>query len=380
MNLSKENVKKIIFIIFGAILFYEILENIGNIVICINKIISILFPFILGGAIAFIINVPMKHIEKHLFMKRKGEKIKTVRRATALFITITAFLGVIAFAMWIVIPEIAHTVSDVSEKIPGLVEKTTDKLVEMTERYPKLGSVLESEEEVDWNEVFNIVVNKLENGAGAFVSSGISIVGSVISGITSFLIAVVFSIYVLFQKEKLSNQVKQVMYSFLSRKMTERIIRIGNIADQTFSSFLSGQCLEACILGTMFFVTMSILRLPYALMMGVVIAITALIPIVGAFIGCFIGAILIFIDSPVKALVFVIMFLVLQQIEGNLIYPHVVGNSVGLPSIWVLVAVTIGGDLMGVLGMIIFIPICSILYALFRDLVKRRLNEKKIKI
>ena len=138
--------------------------------------------------------------------------------------------------------------------------------------------------------------------------------------------------------------------------------------------------MEACILGTLFFITMSIIGLPYALMMGVVIAITALIPIVGAFIGCFIGAALILIDSPMQALIFVIMFLILQQIEGNLIYPHVVGNSVGLPSIWVLVAVTVGGNLMGVLGMIIFIPICSILYALFRELVKKRLEERKITV
>ena len=363
-----------------VVLFYETLENVENIVIFINKIISLFFPFILGGAIAFIINVPMKHIENHLFKKRNDEKIKKVRRATALCITILAFLCVVAFAMWIVIPEIVDTVSETSRKLPGVFERITKETKGFARKYPELERITKSEEEVDWTEVINNVFDKLKNGAGTFVSSGIGLVSSVISGVTTFVIGLVFAIYILVQKEKLSKQAQQVLYSFLSRKMAERIIRIGNIANQTFSSFLSGQCLEACILGAMFFISMLILRLPYALMMGVIITITALIPIVGAFIGCFIGAILILMDSPVKALIFVIMFLVLQQIEGNLIYPHVVGNSVGLPSIWVLMAVTLGGDLMGVLGMIIFIPICSILYALFRDIVKRRLKEKKINI
>ena len=380
MNLSKETIKKIIFILCMVVLFYETLENVENIVIFINKIISLFFPFILGGAIAFIINVPMKHIENHLFKKRNDEKIKKVRRATALCITILAFLCVVAFAMWIVIPEIVDTVSETSRKLPGVFERITKETKGFARKYPELERITKSEEEVDWTEVINNVFDKLKNGAGTFVSSGIGLVSSVISGVTTFVIGLVFAIYILVQKEKLSKQAQQVLYSFLSRKMAERIIRIGNIANQTFSSFLSGQCLEACILGAMFFISMLILRLPYALMMGVIITITALIPIVGAFIGCFIGAILILMDSPVKALIFVIMFLVLQQIEGNLIYPHVVGNSVGLPSIWVLMAVTLGGDLMGVLGMIIFIPICSILYALFRDIVKRRLKEKKINI
>ena len=169
-----------------------------------------------------------------------------------------------------------------------------------------------------------------------------------------------------------------MLYGLLPVKRADRALEILRLANRTFSSFLSGQCLEAVILGTLFVVAMTVFRLPYAVLVGVLIALTALIPIVGAFIGCGVGALLIAVTDPWKALVFVILFLVLQQIEGNLIYPHVVGSSVGLPSIWVLAAVTLGGKLMGVAGMLFFIPLCSVLYALFRDFVKGRLAEKQV--
>lgn len=379
MNLPGNNAKKTIFVLCSAILFYQALENIGNIIDFINKLIALIFPFIIGCAIAFVINVPMRQIEKHLFKKSKYKKIPTVRRVIALVTTISAFILIVVFALRIVIPEITNTVMDVSDKLPGAMEKLLDKAEKLTEKYPEIQEAILNIE-VDWSKVVDVAVNSLKNGIGVFMVSGIGIISDVISGVTSFVIGLVFAIYILFQKEKLARQAKQVMYAFLSKEKVEKIITICSISNKTFASFLSGQCLEACILGTMFFITMSIIRLPYALMMGVVIAITALIPIVGAFIGCFIGALLILIDSPTKALMFVIMFLVLQQIEGNLIYPHVVGSSVGLPSIWVLVAVTVGGNLMGVLGMLIFIPICSILYALFKELVKRRLEERKITV
>ena len=169
-----------------------------------------------------------------------------------------------------------------------------------------------------------------------------------------------------------------MLYALLPPDGADRALEILRLANRTFSSFLSGQCLEAVILGTLFVVAMTVCRMPYALLVGVLIALTALIPIVGAFIGCGVGALLIAITDPWKALAFVVLFLVLQQIEGNLIYPHVVGSSVGLPSIWVLAAVTLGGKLMGVAGMLFFIPLCSVLYALFRDFVKARLAKKQV--
>ena len=207
-------------------------------------------------------------------------------------------------------------------------------------------------------------------------NSTMSAIGSIVSGVTTFVIAFVFALYVLLQKEKLNVQMRKVMYAFLPEARVEWCLEICSLTGKSFSSFLTGQCVEALILGTMFFIVMSILNMPYALLVGVLIAFTALIPIFGAFIGCIVGAFLILMVNPLQALIFVIVFLVLQQIEGNLIYPKVVGSSVGLPSIWVLAAVTIGGNLMGIVGMLIFIPIVSVVYTLFRASVYKHLKMK----
>lgn len=210
------------------------------------------------------------------------------------------------------------------------------------------------------------------------LDSTFSVAKNIVSSVATFFIAFVFACYILLQKEKLSVQVRKILYAYLPEKKVGTVLAVCSLAYKTFSNFLTGQCVEALILGLMFFVTMSVIRLPYALLVGILIAFTALIPIFGAFIGCVVGAFLILMVAPVKALIFVVMFLVLQQIEGNLIYPKVVGNSVGLPSIWVLAAVSIGGSLMGVVGMLIFIPLVSVVYTLFRGDVYRRLAEKGI--
>ena len=196
------------------------------------------------------------------------------------------------------------------------------------------------------------------------------------SGVTTFVIAFVFACYILLQKERLNIQIRKIMYAYMKKDLVKKVLDVCSLTYKTFSSFLTGQCVEAVILGTMFVIAMSVFRLPYALLVGVLIAFTALIPIFGAFIGCFVGAFLILMVAPMKALMFVIMFLVLQQIEGNLIYPKVVGSSVGLPSIWVLAAVSIGGSLMGVVGMLVFIPVVSVLYTLLRNNVYGRLANK----
>ena len=208
------------------------------------------------------------------------------------------------------------------------------------------------------------------------LNSTIGIASSVVSGFTNLFIGLVFSVYVLAQKEKLAGQVKRVLSAFLPEKINNSVLYVCALLNKNFTNFITGQCLEAVILGTMFVIAMTIFRMPYAVMIGVLIAFTALIPIVGAFIGCVVGAFLILLVNPWKALAFIVLFLVLQQIEGNLIYPRVVGSSVGLPAMWVLVAVTIGGSLFGIMGMLVFIPLISTVYALLRECVNRR-NEKK---
>ena len=232
--------------------------------------------------------------------------------------------------------------------------------------------------DIDWRSLSQKAIQLVQSWGGSLLSSGGGLIGGVVSGVSTFLIGLIFSLYILLQKEKLARQGRQVLYGLLPERRADRTLEVLRLANRTFSSFLSGQCTEAVILGTMFVVAMTLFRLPYALLVGVLIALTALIPIVGAFIGCGVGALLIAVADPWKALVFVVLFLVLQQVEGNLIYPHVVGSSVGLPSIWVLAAVTLGGKLLGVGGMLLFIPLCSVLYALFRDYVKGRLRDKEV--
>lgn len=382
MNWSKEDIKKILLVVGGLLLFYICLENIEAVWSFLGYLVTVSFPFILGAALAFIINVPMRSIEKILFPKTQKQRIQKVRRPLALVLTLAALFGVVFLVVVVVFPQVIDTITEVGRALPAAIQENWDKLKKLLEDQPKLLEFLNSIDfesiKINWQAIVKEAVSYAKNGAGMLVNSGISIVSSIVSGTINFLVAFVFSIYVLLQKERLADQAKQIVRAYLSEQRAKKLIDIAVMSEQVFSNFLAGQCLEALILGAMFVVTMTIIRLPYALTVGVVIALTALIPIVGAFIGCFIGAFLILVESPMKALIFVIMFLVLQQLEGNLIYPHVVGGSVGLPSIWVLAAVTIGGNLFGVVGMIIFIPICSVIYTLFREDVKKRLTMKCI--
>ena len=232
--------------------------------------------------------------------------------------------------------------------------------------------------EVKWDEILENILYFLKSGAGNMLNSTFNVAGSIISGIINVVIALVFALYILSQKERLSSQGRRIISAYLPVRAGDRILEICSLLYRNFSSFIAGQCLEAVILGTMFVIFMSIFHMPYALVVGVLIAVTALIPIVGAFIGCAVGAFLILINNPLQAFWFVVLFFVLQQIEGNLIYPKVVGNSIGLPSIWVLMAVSIGSSLFGVIGILLFIPLMSTCYALLRESVNRRnaLNVK----
>ena len=279
--------------------------------------------------------------------------------------------------MYIIIPQIAETLQSIATQLPDAFNAAQDWIYARMSYWKALQDVLEKLT-VNWNEIIRNLSTLMQDAAAAMVNSGVSAVGNIIGAIVNFFIGFVFAVYLLMAKEKLAGQGKQVVYALFKETTAQKILYVCSLSSRTFSRFISGQCLEACILGLMFFVAMSVLRMPYAMLIAVLIAFTALIPMVGAFIGCVIGALLILMVSPLKALIFVIMFLVLQQIEGNLIYPHVVGSSIGLPSIWVLVAVTVGANVMGVAGMILFIPICSVLYSLFRFFVKSRLKEKGI--
>ena len=334
----------------------------------------------MGGAFAFVLNVPMNFFQRHLFPEERIEKTRWLKKAArpfSLILVLILVIGVVSVVMFILIPQLGATFGSLGSSIQNFVPKVQKWAENVFEGNEQIRSWI-GNLNFDWNRIMEVGVDFFRHGAGNMLDSTITVARSIISGLTTFFIAFVFACYILLQKEKLNIQVKKVMFAFIPRGKAEAALEVFSLTYNTFSSFLTGQCVEAVILGSMFVVSMSVLKIPYALLIGIVIAFTALIPIFGAFIGCAIGAFLIFMVNPVKALIFVILFLILQQIEGNLIYPHVVGNSVGLPSIWVLAAVSIGGSLMGIVGMLIFIPIVSVLYALFREIVYLKLKQQQI--
>ncbi len=376
MEWNKQNIKGLLLVVCGGVAFYCALQNLDVVWGAVRGLLGILAPFLLGGALAFVLNVPMRAIERHLLQNsRRGAKL---RRPLALVLTLLAVLGVLALASLVIGPGIADAVMSIIREIPAAfdrLQKQLNGLAESLAAYLPMIQEWLAGVNIDWESLSRRVLEYAQALGSGIVSSGGGFIGGVVSGVSTFVIGLIFSFYILLQKEKLSRHGRQVIYGLLPLRRADRTLEILRLASRTFSSFLSGQCLEACILGTLFAVAMTIFRMPYALLVGVLIALTALIPIVGAFIGCAVGALLIAIDDPWKALWFIVLFLVLQQIEGNLIYPHVVGSSVGLPSIWVLAAVTLGGSLMGMTGMLFFIPLCSVLYALFRAYVKEPAGE-----
>lgn len=380
MDLNKENIKKIRGIIIFTALLIVCLWKYDVVFEFFRFIFGVTFPFILGGAFAFVLNVPMNFFQRHLFPEERIEKTRWLKKAArpfSLILVLILVIGVVSVVMFILIPQLGATFGSLGSSIQNFVPKVQKWAENVFEGNEQIRSWI-GNLNFDWNRIMEVGVDFFRHGAGNMLDSTITVARSIISGLTTFFIAFVFACYILLQKEKLNIQVKKVMFAFIPRGKAEAALEVFSLTYNTFSSFLTGQCVEAVILGSMFVVSMSVLKIPYALLIGIVIAFTALIPIFGAFIGCAIGAFLIFMVNPVKALIFVILFLMLQQIEGNLIYPHVVGNSVGLPSIWVLAAVSIGGSLMGIVGMLIFIPIVSVLYALFREIVYLKLKQQQI--
>lgn len=370
MNLNRKNIKKIRGLILFAALTVLGLMKFDLLCAAVVFVVNILKPFILGGMIAFVINIPMAFFETKVFDRhfRKG------RRGVSMVLSFLAVILAVTLVVVTVIPQLFGAIKVLTNKIPIFWSGLISQLEIIFAENPELMEILNSFEtiQIDWQKIINTVLEFLRNGMGSMLTSTFTVASSIISSTVNFFIALVFSIYILVQKEKLGSQFRRLLQAYTTPEIYQGTLKVCGLLHQNFSHFITGQCTEAVILGLMFVISMTIFRFDYAVMIGVLIAFTALIPIVGAFIGCFIGAFLMLVDDPVKALWFVILFIVLQQIEGNLIYPHVVGNSVGLPSIWVLAAVTVGGSLMGVFGMLVFIPLLSTVYMLLREDVNKR--------
>lgn len=368
----KEDLKKWIILILVAILSYWALNNITTIFGIFKYIINILSPFILGVAIAFLLNIPVTKIEKFLKAKTKIKKSKI--RVISITLSLILLIVVVAFIALLLIPELVENIKLLINNIPLLISKIKYFILNLLDKYPDIQTQIEGM----LNNNFNIstIASNLLNGA---INGSITFISSFISSFVSIFTSIIFTIYMLAQKEKLINNLKKIIFAILEEKHAKKVIEVGLISNNIFNKFISGQCLEAVILAVIIFIISTICGFPYALIISVITGVTALIPIFGAIIAMVIGAILIGITDPIQALIFIIVFLIVQQIEGNVIYPKVVGASVGLSPLWTLFAITVGGSLFGVLGMLIGLPLASILYTLLKDRVNNKLNEKELK-
>ena len=355
----------------------------------ISALVGFMSPIILGFVVAFVVNVILIRLEKIYFPHTNNRFLKKSRRPVCIALALLIILAVIAFVIAMVIPELINAFSILAKEIPASYDSILDKISVFISKVPALENWLvttleidlEHPRDIEWTKFFTkvveLIIGSKDGQLNSIMDSTVNIVSGIGSGIVSFCIALVFGIYVLAYKEKLSYQVHKLIRSYLKPKAENIIYYICHVASETFSNFIVGQCTEAVILGTLCIIRMSIFRFPYAVMIGTLVGATALIPIIGAYVGAIVGAIMVMTQGgPIQALLFIVFIIVLQQIEGNLIYPKVVGSSVGLPGIWVLAAVTIGGSMNGVFGMLLSVPLAATLYRLLKEDTTRRINKK----
>ncbi|MFR5903565.1 MAG: AI-2E family transporter [Bacilli bacterium] len=366
--------KDIIIIISYIALVIFALVNFSKIIAFLGKVISIFSPFLLGIILAFVLNVLNNFIEKKIFGKIKPSKIwNKIKRPLCITLSLILVFLTIFFVMNLLIPQLKNSASLFTDTLPAYKEDIIGILNKFDvdeSTVNKVGEYLDN--------FGKVITDYIKGNSKDVITVTTEVATSVVNIISKGIITLVFAIYMIAQKETLSRQINKVMKAYLKPKTINKINTVGTLANKTFSNFVTGQCLEALIFGSLVFVGMLIFRFPYASTIGVLLGFTALIPIFGAFIGTAVGFILIMMVSPVKAILFVVFIIVLQQIEGNLIYPRVVGKSIGLPGMWVLLSVTVGGSIGGILGMLIATPLCSLLYALFTKMVNDRLKSNKI--
>lgn len=364
-------------IVFGVI-FYTAVQNLD-----MSWLVSVCKPFLIGAVIAFVLNVPMRAIERKLSALR-GAKKRGLRsrglRVLSLLLTVVLFIGIVMVVCLMIIPEIGRSARTLGGYLSDFINQMLPYIDKAASLVPEIADISRSWETINWADTIRQVVMALWDFLwnGGVLNNTFGAAASLFSAFADFFIGLVFAVYLLLMKETLARQCKRLCYAYFPEKLADSLIELAKMTDDTFSSFLSGQCIEAFILGCMFFIAMTIGRFPYALMISVLIGVTALVPLFGAFIGCAVGTFLILIVSPLKALWFLILFLVLQQVEGNLVYPRVVGKSVGLPAIWVLAAVTIGASVMGITGLFVAIPTFSVVYQVLRKDSLARVREKRI--
>lgn len=380
---NKRKIKLLEYIPYLAVTALAVLcvINIKWLIGVLKGLWSILSPLILGCIIAYILNLIMKKLEKAFFPNSQKRAVNALRRPVCLVLSLLLVLILAILLVGLIVPEIVNIFVVLGEIIPVYAEKIRLFLIKYEDQIPIAGEYIADYLQnggIDWNSILSKVMDLAKNGVGGLVSSTVSVISAVAGGIVNFFIGLIFAIYILFNKEKLAVQSGRLMKSYLKPGSAERFSYFCRTANKCFSSFIVGQCTEAVILGVLCALGMTILQLPYASTIGTLIGATALVPIVGAYIGAIVGALMILVVDPIKALWFIIFLVILQQVEGNVIYPKVVGSSIGLPGMWVLAAVTVGGGLGGIFGMLIGVPAAATIYKLVENDIFKRLGEENM--
>ncbi|MCD2348443.1 AI-2E family transporter [Clostridium guangxiense] len=382
MKLEEKIRSKIATLIIAAFLLYISFNYGKDIIGILNRIYELFFPFILGGCIAFILNIPVTFFsQKLLNWKEKGigKIIRKFNVGISIVVSCLLILGGLVLVSAIIIPNIVETIK-ILPKTFNNSEIAFQKFLNGNTWLSKNVMNLVNNMNIDWNGTLNRVKSIVFNGASSVLMSTLGAATALASTTVEFVLAFVFSIYILAQKKKLSTQIKKVLYAFFKKERVDFMLEILKLTNNTFSNFITGQCTVSAILGVTFFIVMTILRLPYAIVISIIIGVFSIIPMIGSIIGFVLSVLLLLIFNPIKAVVFIVVYAIIKQLEDNLIYPKVVGNSVGLPSILVLVAIILGDKILGVAGMIISIPLFSVAYVLFRKEVYTRLERKSLKI
>lgn len=384
MEQLKISIPRVLLFIFAVALIIYSVFNMDTMLEFIKNSIVLIKPFLIGAVIAFVLNVPLRFFEHHVFCHIKHPKFKKVERGLSILLSLLLVWIALSLVVRIVVPQLIESISLLVSTIPGYVDYLTNFLSEYENDSAAIANFVKQIESISPQTLEQYTMNWLNDQvtahallSSAFMST-VGIVSSVAAGVINFFVAFVFAIYILGSKEILAVQARKICFAFFNRMHAAYLVHVAQVSFAKMYSFITGQLTEAVILGSLCTIGMIIFRLPYAGMIGVLTGFCALIPIFGAFIGGAVGALLIFTVSPIKALTFVIFLVILQQIEGNFIYPKVVGSSVGLPAMWTLFAITIGGALMGLIGMMLFVPLCAIVYFLFTEIVAGRLKKNNI--
>lgn len=377
IKFDKKTLRNLVLIILGIIIVYWLLHDSERVSVVTDGIFSMFAPFVVGAVLAFILNVPMRAFEKLL----KKISHNTLRRGLALLLTVLCMLIVLAGVFMLLIPQLIDTGEMLVPKISEFFNNMEIRINTFLANNPDVMKWVSENlnlQQFDWGSLAQKALGFLEQAIATLFPQTVTVIGNMASGFFSAFISVAFAIYALFQKETLARQGRKVAYAILPVRVADYIVRVLRLSNSTFSNFLSGQCVEVIILGSMFAITMAIFGMPYIPLISVLVAVTAFIPVVGAWVGCIVGAFLIMVHNPLLALWFIVMFVVLQQIENNVIYPRVVGTSIGLSGMWVLIAVALGGAMGGIVGMFLMIPLISVVYTLIREWINKRLISRQI--